>query len=111
MSNRKRDIQVKFWVSPRELEVIEEKMALLGTTNRAAYLRKMAIDGKIIRLEIPELKEMVRLLRYASNNLNQLTKRAHETGAIYETDIRGLRDSFDSLWSHLNQLITALAQI
>lgn len=111
MANRERKIEIKFRVTPREKEVIEEKMTLLGTRNRAAYLRKMAIDGQAIRLEMPELKEMVRLLRYASNNLNQLTKRAHETGAVYAVDIEGLRDSFDSLWEGVSQIMTGLAKI
>ena len=86
-------------------------MAALGTHNMAAYLRKMAIDGKIVRLEVPELKEIVRLLRYSSNNLNQLTKRAHETGAVYYADIAGLRDSFDSIWGAVNQILTDLAKL
>ena len=111
MSNRERNIQIKFRVSAREREFIEKKMALLGTCNMAAYLRKMAIDGEIIRLEISELKEIVRLLRYSSNNLNQLTKRAHEIGAVYEADVAGLRDSFDAMWGAMNRIITDLSKI
>ena len=56
-SNRKREVQVNFRVSPQELEMIEQKMAQLGTSNREAYLRKMALDGYVVRLELPELKE------------------------------------------------------
>jgi len=111
MSNRERNIQIKFRASARERELIEKKMAMLGTQNMAAYLRKMAIDGMIIRLEIPELKEILRLLRYSSNNLNQLTKRAHETGAVYEADVSGLRDSFDSMWGAMSQIISGLAKL
>ena len=47
---------------PEERALIEQKMAQLGTTNMAAYLRKMAIDGFVINLELPELREMVSLL-------------------------------------------------
>jgi len=111
MANRARNIQIIIRVTARERELIEKKMALLGTRNMAAYLRKMAIDGEAIRLEIPELKEIVRLLRYSSNNLNQLAKRAHETGAVYEVDIAGLRDSFDSMWEAVNQILTGLAKL
>ena len=111
MSNRERKIQIIIRVNARERELIEEKMALLGTRNMAAYLRKMAIDGQIVRLEIPELMEIVRLLRYSSNNLNQLTKRAHETGALYMEDIIGLRDSFESIWEVINQILSALAKL
>lgn len=106
-----REVQVKFRVTPHEREVIEEKMAQYGTQNMAAYLRKMAIDGQVIHLEVPELKEILRLLRYTSNNLNQLTKRAHETGAVYAVDIEGLRDSFDSLWEVAHQILTNLSDL
>jgi len=111
MSNRVRNIQIKFRVSAREREFIEKKMALFGTCNMAAYLRKMAIDGKIVRLGIPELKEIVRLLRYSSNNLNQLTMRAHETGSVYEADVAGLRDNYDAIWGALNQILAGLAKL
>lgn len=73
MANREREIQLKFRVTPEERELIEAKMAQLGTQNMAAYLRKMALDGYVVRLELPELREMVSLLRRSSNNLNQLS--------------------------------------
>ena len=63
MANRQREVQLKFRVTPEERELIERKMALLGTSNMAAYLRKMAIDGYAVNLELPELGEMVSLLR------------------------------------------------
>ena len=47
---RQREVQLKFRVTPEERGLIEQKMALLGTSNMAAYLRKMAIDGYIINL-------------------------------------------------------------
>ena len=99
MAKRKRDIQLKFRVTPQEREMIETKMAQFGTTNMAAYLRKMAIDGYVVKLDLPELREMVSLLRYSSNNLNQLTRRAHETGrsgghsAKSGTDMDGGREN------------------
>ena len=71
MANLEREVQLKFRVTPEERALIEQKMAQLGTTNMAAYLRKMAIDGFVINLELPELREMVSLLRRSSNNLNQ----------------------------------------
>ena len=76
-AKRNRDVQLNFRVSPHELELIETKMAQIGVKNREAYLRKMAIDGYVVKLDLPELRELVSLLRYSSNNLNQLTKRVH----------------------------------
>ena len=78
----KKDITIKVRLSPDELKMIQEKMEQFGTDNMSAFIRKMAIDGYVVKLEIPELKEILSLLRYSSNNLNQLTKRVHETGRI-----------------------------
>ena len=93
MANLQRQVQLKFRVTPEERALIEQKMAQLGTTNIAAYLRKMAIDGFVVNLELPELGELVSLLRRSSNNLNQLTRRVHETGRIYDADMEDLRQS------------------
>ncbi|MDE7246182.1 MAG: plasmid mobilization relaxosome protein MobC [Oscillospiraceae bacterium] len=109
--NRQREIQLKFRVTPEERELIEQKMEQLGTTNMAAYLRKMAIDGYAVNLELPELREMVSLLRRSSNNLNQLTRRVHETGRFYDADLEELRQSYDGLWDTAQKILSSLAKI
>ena len=109
MANRKRDIQVKFRVTPQERDRIDTKMAQIGTTNMAAYLRKMAIDGYVVKLDIPELKEMVSLLRYSSNNLNQLTKRAHESGRIYDADLEDIQQNQERIWTAAEKIVSSLA--
>lgn len=106
---RKREVQLNFRVSPEELALIEQKMAQLGTTNREAYLRKMALDGYVVRLELPELKELVSLMRYSSNNLNQLARRAHETGRIYDADLEDISRRQEALWDGVHQVLTQLA--
>ena len=111
MAKRKREVQLKFRVTPEERELIEQKMAQLGTENMAAYLRKMAIDGLVVKLDLPELREMVSLLRYSSNNLNQLTRRVHETGRVYDTDLEDVRQGYDRLWEAANKILTSLAAI
>ncbi|NBI67258.1 plasmid mobilization relaxosome protein MobC [Pseudoflavonifractor sp. 60] len=111
MANLEREVQLKFRVTPEERALIEQKMAQLGTTNMAAYLRKMAIDGFVINLELPELREMVSLLRRSSNNLNQLTRRVHETGRFYDADLDELRQSYDSLWDATQKILSSLAKL
>ena len=111
MANLEREVQLKFRVTPEERALIEQKMAQLGTTNMAAYLRKMAIDGFVINLELPELREMVSLLRRSSNNINQLTRRVHETGRFYDADLDELRQSYDSLWDAAQKILTSLAKL
>lgn len=109
--NRQREVQLKFRVTPEERELIGQKMEQLGTTNMAAYLRKMAVDGYAVNLELPELRELVSLLRRTSNNLNQLTRRVHETGRFYDADLDELRQSFDGLWDVAQKILTSLAKI
>ena len=111
MAKRKRDIQLKFRVTPQEREMIETKMAQFGTANMAAYLRKMAIDGYVVKLDLPELRELVSLLRYSSNNLNQLTRRAHETGRIYEADLEDIQQSQERIWTAAEKIVSSLAAL
>ena len=108
---RKREVQLNFRVSPEELALIEQKMAQLGTSNREAYLRKMALDGYVVRLELPELKELVSRMRYSRNNLNQLTRRVHETGRIYDADLEDISRRQEALWDGVHQVLTQLAKL
>ena len=111
MANRNRKIQLKFRVTPQEREMIEQKMAQFGTKNMAAYFRKISIDGYVIRLELPELKEMVSLLRRSSNNLNQLTKRVHETGRVYDADLEDIVQNQERLWQAANDILAVIAKL
>ena len=111
MANRNRKIQLKFRVTPQEREIIEQKMAQFGTKNMAAYFRKISIDGYVIRLELPELKEMVSLLRRSSNNLNQLTKRVHETGRVYDADLEDIVQNQERLWQAANDILAVIAKL
>lgn len=111
MAKRKRDIQLKFRVTPQEREMIETKMAQFGTTNMAAYLRKMAIDGYVVKLDLPELRELVSLLRYSSNNLNQLTRRVHESGRIYDADLEDIQQNQERLWSAAQEILDKLSKL
>lgn len=108
---RKRDLPVLFWVSADEMELIQQKMAQFGTKNLSAYLRKMAVDGYVVQLDLPELKELVSLLRRSSNNLNQLTRRVHETGRIYDADLEDLRQGQEKLWEAAEHILSALAAL
>jgi len=109
MAKRKRDVPVLFYVSKDEMELIQQKMQAFGTSNMSAYLRKMAIDGYVLKLDLPELKEMVSLLRRWSNNLNQLTRRVHQTGRVYDADLQELHTQQETIWDGVKQLIHQLA--
>ena len=102
---------IKVYVSEKEKVRIEEKMKELGIKNRSAYMRKMALDGIIVNLEIPELNEILRLMRYTSNNRNQYAKKANETGCIYKGDIERLQKRFDEIWTELRMILLELSKI
>ena len=102
---------IKLRISPEERRQIQRKMEELGIFNRSAYLRKMALDGYCVRLDLKEVKELNRLLRICSNNLNQYAKRANETGSIYKADIEDLQRRMDMIWQQQKELLTELAGI
>ena len=108
MANRERTIQLHFMATPRERKLIAEKM---GTRNLGAYLRKMAVDGYIVQLDLGSVKELVSLLRGATNNLNQIAKRANETRSIYAADVEDMRERYAELWEAANKILLELAKI
>lgn len=110
-ANRVRKVQLNFRVTEREKQLIEDRMQEIGTTNREAYLRKIAIDGMLVKLEVPELKEIVSLMRRTSNNVNQIARRLNENGRIYEVDITDVQNQQEQLWDMLNSLITKISGI
>lgn len=111
MAKRVRGIQLHFMVSEQERTLIAEKMEQLGTKNLGAYLRKMAVDGYVIHLDLSDIRELVTLLRRTSNSLNQLTKRVHQTGTLYGEDLEALRESYDKLWDTADEILSRLSAI
>ncbi len=111
MKKRRRTIPLMFYVTPEERDQIEAKMAQLGTNNMSAYLRKIAIDGYVVQLDLPELREMVSLLRRSSNNLNQLARRANETGRIYPEDLADIRQNQAQLWESAKKILRVLSTL
>ena len=107
----KHSVRVEFVVTEQEAALIKERMAELGITNLSAYLRKMAVDGYIIHLDMHDIQEMIRLLRICSNNLNQYTRRANETGSVYAAEVEDLCARLDGLWDGMEKLLRGFANI
>ena len=108
---RVRSVPIYVWVRPDELEVIRERMAEAGIRNMSAYIRKMALDGYCLNLDLPQLRRMAYLLQMCSNNLNQYAKRANESGKIYATDMEDLRQRLDELIDIGRQILSRLAEL
>ncbi len=109
--HNKKSVRVEFVMSEQDAELVKGRMAELGITNLSAYLRKMAVDGYIIHLDMSDIQEMIRLLRICSNNLNQYARRANETGSVYSADVDDLRTRLDSLWDGMDKLLRGFANI
>jgi len=109
--NRKRNVHFHLWATEEEAALIHQRMASAGVVSLSAYLRKMAIDGYHINVDLTDVRELVSLLRRCSNNLNQIAKRANETRSIYEADIEDLCQQYDKLWDAANGILAGLAKI
>lgn len=92
MANQKQNIQMKFWVTEEEKNLIDQKMKLLPTKQYGAYLRKMAIDGYIIYTDTTDIKEMSQILGAISRNVNQIAKRINGSGAVDQEDMEEIKD-------------------
>lgn len=110
MSTQRNEL-IKFRVSKKEESLIRQKMESAGFTGMSAYIRKMAIDGFIIVIDMSDVKEAIRLLRINANNLNQYAKRANETGNIYLEDIKDLQKSQKELWQVMRDILERLSSI
>lgn len=111
MANRERTVQVKFRVTPEERRLIESRMAEFGTKNMGAYLRKMAIDGYIVKLNFKELSELLSLLRRTSASVNQIAKRINSTGRIYSEDLAEIREGQEEICNMMKMLINKITAV
>lgn len=98
-------------ITPEDRMRIREKMDEAGVTNMSAFIRKMAIDGYVIKLDLTDIKEVSRLLRINSNNINQYAKRANETGNIYLEDIKEIQEQQEKLWEIMKEILQRLTTI
>ena len=98
MANRKRNIQMKFWVTEEEKQLINKKMAQLPTKRYGAYLRKMAIDRYIIHVDTTDIKEMTKPLGAIGRNINQIAKRVNAGDPTYQADMEEIRERLEQIW-------------
>ena len=108
---RKRDKQLKIWVSQEELDMIHQKMAEFGTPNMGAFVRKMVIDGYIVKLDIPELKEIIRLLSITSTNVNQMARQLNSGNGIYPQELTEVEAQLEQIYKLLRKVMKGLSKI
>ena len=100
----KRDHRIHIRMSEEEKKQLEEASSQFGTKLLSAYIRKMAIDGPIINLQIPELSEVVSQMRKNAETLNQIATRVNNTGHIYPSDLAQIAQDQQKVLKTMNYI-------
>ncbi len=111
MKNDRRTVQLHFRVTQEEAAQIRRRIEQSGIHFDAAYLRKMALNGYMIQMDLSDVKEMIRLLRINANNLNQYARKANECGSVYAEDIRELQEQQKGLWIEMRKILEMLSKL
>ena len=106
-----RSVDLHAYFTPEEVDRIHERMAEACVTSRSAFIRKMALDGYIVKLDMDEITEMITLLRRSSNNLNQIAKKVNSTGTIYGEEIAQIRNGQDEIWKLSREILAQLSAL
>ena len=107
MANRKRNIQMKFYVTEEKKRLIDEKMVQLPTRRYGAYLRKMAIDGYIIYTDTADIKAFTAKLSAIGRNINQIAKRINAGGGAYKADMQEIQERLDEIWQLQRRILSS----
>ncbi len=106
----KRLVQHNFKTTEAEDALLQQKMKAFGIRNQSAYLRAMALNGYLLKLDLPEIRELLRLMKNLTNNVNQMAKRLNERGSVYETEMDDILRRLDDVWTVMNRILTRLEQ-
>ena len=101
-------IEHSFRTTESEDNVIRQKMKAFGIRNQASFYRAMVLNGYLLKLDLPEIRELLRLMKNLTNNVNQIAKRMNERGSIYDTEIDEILEKQEKIWNVLNQILSKL---
>lgn len=107
---RRRSVHLHVMVTPEEQALIADRMTEAGISNMGAYMRKMALNGYVLHVDLSDIRELVSLQRRCANNLNQVAVHANTYG-IYPSEIAALQKDYADLWEPLSQLIQELSEL
>ena len=110
-SREREEIHLHVMVSEAEQALIQERMAEAGIRNMGAYMRKMALSGYVLHVDLSPVRELVSLQRRCSNNLNQVAIQANTYGAIYPEELAALQRDYAALWGPLSDLLKQLSAL
>jgi len=109
--NLKRKHQQIFRLDDSEIKLVSEKMLAANIRNKAAYFRKMVLDGYIVRVDFSPIQEMNKLLRNATNNLNQIAKRTNADGNIFANDVADIQENYEKLRTQFEIIFEKFAKL
>jgi hypothetical protein len=109
--NLKRGKSLNFRVNEQEYEWIKRRQKQAGIMNTRAYLLKMAVDGRVVHVEMDSIKERNTLLRSISNNVNQIAARVNATGSVYAVDIADIRAKQAEIWEQQKAIMEKLTKL
>ena len=108
---RRRCVHLNVMVTPEEQELIYERMAEAGIQNMGAYMRKMALNGYVLHVDLADVRELVSLQRRCANNLNQVAIHVNTYGGVYPDEIKALQQDYADLWGPLSDLLKKLSEV
>ena len=111
MTRRRRSVHLHVMVTPEEQALIADRMAEAGISNMGAYMRKMALNGYVLHVDLSDIRELVALQRRCANNLIQVAAHANTYGGIYPDEIKVLQRDYADLWRPLSDLLKLLSEI
>ena len=98
-------------VTPEEQALIADRMTEAGISNMGAYMRKMALNGYVLHVDLSDIRELVALQRRCANNLNQVAVHVNTYGGIYPNEIKALQRDYADLWEPLSELLKKLSAV
>ena len=109
MKDRDHEIHVR--MTKDEIARIRQRMVEAGVRNQSAFVRKMILDGYIVKLDMDDIDKMIVLLRSSSNNLNQIAKKINAVNTIYGADIAEMQMKQDEIWELAKEILARLSTI
>ena len=107
---RVRDVPIYVYVSQTEHEQIRQRMDESGITNMSTFIRKLALTGYVLNVDLAPVRELVSLQRRCANNLNQVAIHANTYG-VYKAEITALQKDYTKLWGRVSEVLNQLTAV